>query len=76
MFKQFWVTENSKSILEKIDKINCKANAKAISTFHFSTLYTKLPHFDLIALLNDTIQCTFDRNNEKYIAGFELSFQK
>ena len=30
-----------------LKKINCKAKAKSISTFDFSTFYTKLPHFDL-----------------------------
>ena len=37
-FKQFWAIENSKPFLEKFENINCKANAKAISRFDFSTL--------------------------------------
>ena len=36
-FKEFQVIENSKPILEKIEKISCKANAKAILAFDFST---------------------------------------
>lgn len=48
-FKQFWVSENREPVLEKLRKFNGKANAKAISTFDFSTAYTKLPHFDLIS---------------------------
>ena len=47
-FKQSWAIENSEPILEKIEKTKCKANAKAISRFDLSTLYTKLPHFDLV----------------------------
>ena len=47
-FKQFWAIESSKSIIEEIEKINCKANAKAILRFDFSTIYTKLSHFDLV----------------------------
>ena len=32
-FKQYWVIESSKSIVEKIEHISCRANAKAILTF-------------------------------------------
>ena len=46
-FKQFWAIGNSKPILEKFENINCTANAKVISRFDFSTLYTKLSDFDL-----------------------------
>ena len=49
----------SKSVLEKIEKVNCKANAKAIWTFDFSILFTKAPHN-----INDFV---FKRNNTKYI---------
>ena len=65
--KQFWVIENSKPLLEKIDKINLKANAKSISTFDFSTLYTKLPHEDLINALKSIIDFAFKGGNKKYI---------
>ena len=58
-FKQFWVIEDSKSILEKFEKVNYKANAKAISTIDFSTLYIKWPHFDLISVPNDSIEFAF-----------------
>ena len=66
-FNQFWVIENSKPLLEKIDKINNKANAKIISTFDFSTLYTKLPHEDLIKVLHEIIDFVFDGGKKKYI---------
>ena len=66
-FNQFWVIENSKPILEKIEKINNKKNAKVISTFDFSTLYTKLPHEDLINVLHKIIDFAFDGGKKKYI---------
>ena len=55
LFKQFWITENTKSILEKTKMSNDKTNAKAISMFDFYTLYTKLSHFDLINVLRDSL---------------------
>ena len=51
--------ENSKSILEKIEKINCQGNTKAISIFDFSTLCTKFPHSNLISALNNIIEFPF-----------------
>ena len=54
-YKRFWVVQNSFPIIEKLDKINAKRNAKNISTFDFSTLYTTLPHNLLIEVLNDLI---------------------
>jgi len=66
-FKQFWVIENSKPVLDKIEKINLKSNAKNISTFDFSTLYTKLPHDDLISVLNNIIDFAFNGGRKKFI---------
>ena len=42
-FQEFWV-QTSFAIVEKLTKINHKKNAKIISTFDFSTLYTAFPH--------------------------------
>ena len=66
-FKQFWVIENSKPVLDKIQKINLKSNAKNMSTFDFSTLYTKLPHDDLLSVLNIIIDFAFKGGNKNYI---------
>lgn len=41
-------------IIEKLNKINTKKNAKAISTFDLSTFYTSIPHYFL--LLNENIK--------------------
>ena len=62
LFKQFSIKEKSKPILEKIEKISCKANALAIST-----IYTTVRHFDLISVLNNIIDFTFKGGSKKYI---------
>lgn len=46
--------------------MNRKANAKAILTFQFSTLYTKLPYFDLINVVNDITEFRFKGGNKKH----------
>ena len=72
-YKKFWVIENSKTLLKKLDALNLKKNAKDISTFDFSTLYTKLPHNDLIKVLQDIIEFVFNGGrkspdgNRKYL---------
>ena len=58
-FNKFWVVENSFPVIEKLNHINVKNNAKSISTFDFSTLYTKLPHKLLIEVLGNIIDFVF-----------------
>ena len=40
----FWVIQNNKPVVERINKINSKKGALSVRTFDFSTLYTKIPH--------------------------------
>ncbi|MEM7238314.1 MAG: hypothetical protein AAF501_10900, partial [Pseudomonadota bacterium] len=64
-YNMFWVIQNSKPVLEKLAKINKYNKAKFISTFDFSTLYTKLPHDDLIEVLNVLIDFVFNGGRNK-----------
>ena len=59
LFKQFWVTGNSKPQM-----INCEAKAKSIRIFDFSTLYIKLPRFDLISVLKNIVDFAFKGGNK------------
>jgi hypothetical protein len=54
-YNRFWVIENSSPVIDKLTKINEGKKAKDISTYDFSTLYTKLPHDDLIKNLNKIV---------------------
>ena len=49
-YNRFWVIENSKPVIEKLEKVNSQRGAKDISTYDFSTLYTKLPHDDCFTI--------------------------
>ena len=66
-YNKFWVDENSTPILDKIHWTNAKRNAKCISTFDFTTLYTKIPHQSLIDVLLQIIDFTFSAGKKKYI---------
>ena len=45
---------------EKLEIINTRKRARSISTYDFSTLYTKIPHRDLIKELNKIIDLVFE----------------
>ena len=72
-YNRFWVINNSKPLIEKLDVINTRKKAKEISTFDFSTLYTKLPHDDLLRVLNSHIDFVFDGGTSKYLGFTESS---
>ena len=55
----FWVIQNSQPVLSTLDKINSKNNAKTISSFDFSTLYTNIPHSKLLDELSSIINFIF-----------------
>ena len=70
---KFWVVQNSFPVTEKLDKINNKNNAKSISTFDFSTLYTKIPHDLLIQVLCEIIDFVFKGSVRNRIGFSEKS---
>ena len=57
--KTFWVIQNNSLPLECIKKISKRKNAKQISTFDFSTLYTKVPHDKLLDILHKVVDFVF-----------------
>lgn len=75
-YNKFWVLKNSFPLIQKIDEINNKKQAREISTFDFSTLYTKLPHDDLIRILHEMVDFAFNggkfkgKGSRKYLTVF------
>ena len=64
-YNRFWVIENSSPIIEKLTRLNSTRRARNISTYDFSTLYTKLPQDDLIQKLNKIVDFAFKGGNVK-----------
>ena len=64
--KTFWVIQNNSLPLECINKVT-KKNAKQISTFDFSTLYTKIPHDELLDILYKVVDFVFKGGTRDYI---------
>ena len=53
--------------IASIKRINRKKGAKSISTYDFSTLYTKLPHDKLVTELIKLIDFCFNGGNKNFI---------
>ena len=56
--KTFWTIQNSYPLFSSI-KLNKRKAAKSMSTFNFSTLYTKIPHDKLLYVLNEITDFAF-----------------
>ena len=65
--KTFWVIQNNSLPLECIKKISKRKNAKQISTFDFSTLYTKIAHDKVLDILYEVVDFVFKGGTRDYI---------
>jgi len=66
-YNKFWVLQNSDPIISTLNLINRRKHAKSITTYDFSTLYTKLPHDKLIEKLFSLIDFVFKGGNKTFI---------
>ena len=64
----------SEYVIDKLDQINTKQNAKRISTFDFSILCTNLPQKDLSKVLFDLIGFCFNESFKKVIFYLKNTF--
>ena len=64
-YNRFWVIENNAPVIDKLLIVNERKKAKDISTYDFSTLYTKLPHNDLIDNLDKVVDFAFQGGKGK-----------
>ena len=66
--KTFWVIQNNQDVLNSLKKLNKRGKASCISTFDFSTLYTKIPHDKLLFVLNELTDVCFNGGNRELIS--------
>ena len=72
----FFITDNFQKIASDIQHLNSKTKAKAISTYDFTSLYTKIQHKDLINNLERYIQNAFNgaqKKGKKYLSIYAKS---
>ena len=66
-YNLFWVIENSKPVIDMLERINREGKAKTVATYDFSTLYTNIPHDDLLEKLNEIIDIVFAGGPKEFI---------
>ena len=59
--------QNKPLLLKSINKINKRKNAKQISMFDFSMLYTKIPHDKLPDILYKVVDFVFKGGTRDYV---------
>ena len=59
--------ENSKPVIDRLDQINNKQNAKRITTFDFRTIYAKLPDKELLQVVFDLTEFILIEAKRKYL---------
>ena len=72
----FFITDNFQKIASDIQYLNSRTKANSISTYDFTSLYTKIPHSNLIANLEWYIDLAFRGSNKrgkKYISIYSQS---
>ena len=57
--KSYWIVQDRGPVLEAVKKSLARKSAKCVSSFDFSTLYTKIPHDKLIDVLTKIIEFVF-----------------
>lgn len=63
----FWVVQNSKSVINAINKPNKLRTTNSISVLVFSTLRTQLSHKQHLIVLDNMINFCFYGGRNKYI---------
>ena len=57
--KPFWIIQDKQPVIKAIKNLNKRRCAKSITTFDFSTLYTKIPHIKLNDVLHELTDFCF-----------------
>ena len=57
--KSYWIVNDRRPILKAVDRSVARRSARSLTSFDFSTLYTKIPHDKLIMVLNGIIDFAF-----------------
>ena len=66
--KTFWVTQNNEEVINSIRKLNKRNSVRSMSTFDFSTLYTKIPHDKLLAVMFELVDFCFQGGTHEQLS--------
>ena len=68
--KTFWTIQNNSSLINTVNKLNTRKSAKRMSTFDFSTLYTKIPHDKLLHVLSEITDFAFKGGTRSHVVVY------
>ena len=68
--KTFWTIQNNYPVISSINKLNKRKAAKIMWNFDFSTLYTEVPHENLLYVLNELTDFTFKDGRRDYVTVY------
>ena len=71
--KHCWIIDNSKAIVDYLDTLNERYSGRNITTYDFTTLYTKLAHDDILDSMNTIIDLAFKKSKYKFISVYQSS---
>ena len=66
---------NNQPTSDTIKNLNSRSNATSIICYDFSTLYTNIPHWKLIRILNQLINFCFKGIDEQFIIADRYGIQ-
>jgi hypothetical protein len=66
---RYWIIDNSKPILDCINNLNEMSNAKTITTYDFSNMYTSLAHDEIMCNMQKVIEDVFAYRNKNSLSN-------
>ena len=69
--RHYWVIKSSMEILEYVNVINNRKSGRNITTYDFTTLYTKLEHTQILEAMFYVIDLAFKKSKQKYISVYK-----
>lgn len=66
--KTFWVIQNNEEVIKCIKRLNKRNALRSMSTFDFSTLYTKIPHDKLLEVMNEITDFCFQGGTHEQLS--------
>lgn len=68
-----WITRNNNDILQTLEKLSNRKNARCIQTYDFTTLYTSIDHDDLMNALDFITNIAYKSSRHKLIRIYNKS---
>ena len=65
-----WMIDNSTAIVNHLKNVNNRSAGRNITTHDFTTLYTMLPHNDILDSMNNVIDLAFKKSKNKFISVY------